>query len=143
MGFSKLKIPRICEHCSKPFEAETVTNLFSSFSCANKEGKERKKQEKVQKETEDLLLKYSNSIAQTQPREFITVLEATVMFEISSHTIHKKLKRGLTSGENIAVRLTRVKKSDLEALFVGIKTPSVEKKTQDSDQEGWKFLVCA
>jgi len=55
MGFSKLKIPRICEHCSKPFEAKTVTNTFCS-SCANKEGKERNKQEKVQKETEDLLL---------------------------------------------------------------------------------------
>ena len=83
MGFSKLKIPRICEHCSKPFEAKTVTNPFCFSSCANKEGKERNKQEKVQKETEDLLLKYSNSIAQTQPREFITVLEATVMFGIS------------------------------------------------------------
>jgi hypothetical protein len=42
MGFSKLKIPRVCEQCSKPFEAKTVTTRFCGVSCANKAGKEKK-----------------------------------------------------------------------------------------------------
>jgi hypothetical protein len=28
MGFSKLKIPKICEFCEKPFEAKTITQGF-------------------------------------------------------------------------------------------------------------------
>ena len=28
MGFSKLKIPRVCEFCENPFEAKTVTTRF-------------------------------------------------------------------------------------------------------------------
>ena len=46
MGFSKLKIPRVCEHCSKPFEAKTVTSRFCSTSCNNKALKAKKKLEK-------------------------------------------------------------------------------------------------
>ena len=34
MGFSKLKIPRICEFCENPFEAKTVTTRFCCKACA-------------------------------------------------------------------------------------------------------------
>ena len=46
MGFSKLKIPKICEQCGKPFEAKTVVARFCSPTCANKSGREKKKQAK-------------------------------------------------------------------------------------------------
>ncbi len=141
MGFSKLKIPRVCEHCSKPFEAKTVTTRFCSASCANKARKERKKLEKIQKQTEGLLLKYSNKIAETQTREFISVSEATVMFGISKDTIHRMLKRGIISGENLGVRLTRVRRSDLEALFTGIKMPAEEKKTKPIFEIGECYTI--
>lgn len=131
----------MCEQCSKPFEAKTITTRFCSSSCANKAGKERKKQEKIQKETEGLLLKYSNKIAVAQTREFISVPEATVMFGISKDTIHRMLKRGLISGENLGVRLTRVKRSDLEALFTGIKIPAEEKKTKPTFEIGECYTI--
>lgn len=95
MGFSKLKIPRVCEQCSKPFEAKTVTTRFCGAYCANKAGKDRKKLEKQQKEKENLLQKYSNKIAEVQTREFISVSEATVMYGISKDTIHRMIKRRL------------------------------------------------
>ena len=117
MGFSKLKIPRVYEQCSKPFEAKTVTTRFCGVSCANKSGKERKKLEKQQKEKENLLQKYSNKISEVQTREFITVSEATVMFGISKDTIHRMIKKGLIGGANLGIRLTRVKRADLENLF--------------------------
>ncbi len=130
MGFSKLKIPRVCEHCSKPFEAKTVITRFCSKSCANKSGKETKKQEKKQKEIESLLEKYSNKIAEVQTREFISVSEATVMFGISKDTIHRMIKKGLIGGANLGIRLTRVKRADLENLFSKIEMP-IEKKKEE------------
>ena len=57
MGFSKLKIPKVCEQCHKPFEAKTITTRFCSNSCASKNGKERKKQEKELQEKEKILEK--------------------------------------------------------------------------------------
>ncbi|MCG7280396.1 helix-turn-helix domain-containing protein [Chryseobacterium taklimakanense] len=141
MGFSKLKIPRVCEQCSKPFEAKTVTTRFCSSSCANKAGKERKRQEKIQKETEGLLQKYSNKIAETQTREFISVSEATVMFGISKDTIHRMIKRGLITGQNLGIRLTRVKRSDLEALFTAVKIPVEQKKEKPKFEVGECYTI--
>jgi hypothetical protein len=43
MGYSQLKIPKICEHCGQPFEAKTVVTRFCSSLCADKAGKARKK----------------------------------------------------------------------------------------------------
>ena len=128
MGFSKLKIPRVCEQCSKPFEAKTVTTRFCSISCANKSGKERKKKEKEQVEKETLLKKYAHKIAEVQSREFISVAEATVMFGISKDTVHRYIKRGIIKGVNVGARLTRVRRSDLEDLFSTIEIPDKSKE---------------
>lgn len=137
MGFSKLKIPRVCEHCSNPFEAKTVTTRFCSIACANKAGKERKKSEKEQKEKETLLKKYSNKIAEVQTREFISIAEAKVMYGISKDTLHRLIKRGIITSVNLGKRLTRVKRSDLDAMFTEVKVPHQREKVR----EGKEFEV--
>lgn len=128
MGFSKLKIPRVCEHCSKPFEAKTVTSRFCSVSCNNKALKARKKLEKDKVEKDTLLQKYKNKIAEVQSREFISVAEATVMFGLSRDTVHRYIKRGIITGINLGSRLTRVKRSDLEDLFSAVEMPDKSKE---------------
>lgn len=92
--------------------------------------KRPKKQEKKQKEIESLLEKYSNKIVEVQTREFISVSEATVMFGISKDTIHRMIKKGLIGGANLGIRLTRVKRADLENLFSTIEMP-IEKKKEE------------
>lgn len=142
MGFSKLKIPRVCENCSKPFEAKTVTTRFCCVSCANKAGKERKKSEKEQKEKETLLKKYSNKIAEVQTREFISVAEATVMFGISKDTLHRLIKRGMITSVNLGVRLTRIRRSDLEALFTSLELPTKkEEKSKPNFEVGNCYTI--
>lgn len=123
MGFSKLKIPRVCERCSKPFEAKTVMTRFCSLSCNNKALKEKKKLEKEKVKKDTLLQKYKNKIAEVQNREFISVAEATVMFGLSKDTVHRYIKRGIITGINLGSRLTRVKRSDLENLFSAVEIP--------------------
>lgn len=88
-----------------------------------------------------MLQKYSNKIAESQTREFISVSEATIMFGISKDTVHRMLKRGIITGENLGMRLTRVKRSDLEALFKTIKIPTEEKKVQPTFEIGECYTI--
>ncbi|MDR2040734.1 MAG: hypothetical protein LBP98_00240 [Tannerella sp.] len=55
MGNSQLRIPKICEHCGKPFEAKIVVTRFCSPYCANKSGKEKKKQAQETERKQTLL----------------------------------------------------------------------------------------
>lgn len=118
MGFSKLKIPKICPQCNNPFEAKTLTTVYCSKSCANKAGKERKKKVKEEKEKEVLLEKYRNKIIETQTRPFISVSEATVLYGVSKDTIRRLIKKNLIPAHNLGERLTRICKEHLDSLFV-------------------------
>ena len=115
MGFSKLKIPKVCEQCQKPFEAKTITTRFCSHSCADKNGKEQKKQEKELHKKEKFLEEYEIDVLQY--KDIISVKEATVLFKISKSTIHRMIKQKLIHSVNLGERLTRINKNELEKLF--------------------------
>ena len=131
MGFSKLKIPKVCEQCHKPFEAKTITTRFCSNSCASKNGKERKKQEKELQEKEKILEKYADKIAILQHREFISVSEAVVLFGISKSTIHRLIKQKLIHSVNLGERLTRINKMELKKLFSPIIIDKEDKQEKE------------
>ena len=139
MGFSKLKIPKICEQCHKPFEAKTITTRFCSNSCASKNGKERKKQEKELQEKEKILEKYADKIAILQHREFISVSEAVVLFGISKSTIHRLIKQKLIQSVNLGERLTRINKNELERLIVRKEHEQEKQSFKKNKEEGCDF----
>lgn len=123
MGFSKLKIPKVCEFCGKPFEAKTMVTRFCSTSCINKAGKERKRKEQKDEHKQTLLELSATKIAQAQTRPFISVTEATVLFGISKNTVHRLIKAGKIPAYNFGQRLTRVSRKDLEAIFTAVELP--------------------
>ena len=118
MGFSKLKIPKICSQCNNPFEAKTLTTVYCSKSCANKASKERKKKIKEENEKEVLLENYRNKIIEIQTRPFISVSEATVLYGVSKDTIRRLIKKNLIPAHNLGERLTRISKEHLDSLFM-------------------------
>ena len=126
MGFSKLKIPKVCECCGKPFEAKTVTTRFCSHSCATKSGRERKKKKL-------LLDQMKDKIAEVQARPYISVSEASVLFGISKDTIRRLIKAGRIPAVNFGKRLTRVSRIHLEMMFTAVELP--EKSEQNSKLE--------
>ncbi|MGV8136435.1 MAG: hypothetical protein AB2L20_14595 [Mangrovibacterium sp.] len=67
MGISKLKIPKICEQCGKPFEAKTVITRFCSTTCVNKSDKEKKREAKDAERKRNILEQSTNQIAQINP----------------------------------------------------------------------------
>ena len=130
MGSSKLKIPKICEQCGKPFEAKTVVTRFCSQSCANKSGKEKKRQEKDAERKQTILEQSANQIAKIQTRPYISITEATVLFDISKNTIHRLIKAGKIPALNLGQRLTRVSRLHLEAMFTAVAIPEEKPKEQ-------------
>ncbi|KAA6299882.1 MAG: hypothetical protein EZS26_003980 [Candidatus Ordinivivax streblomastigis] len=128
MGYSQLKIPRICEHCGKPFEAKTVITRFCSSTCANKAGKKQKKKAKEEERKQQILQESATIIAEIQTRPYISIAEATVLFGISKNTIHRLIKAGKIPAINLGERLTRVSRTHIESMFTAVPMPE---KTQE------------
>lgn len=126
MGFSKLKIPKLCEFCQKPFEAKTVTTRFCSKYCSEKLGKRQKQVAKEMEARKTLLEKSVSKIAELQTRPYISVSEAEMLFGISKNTIHRLIKSKKIPAINLGERLTRVSKIDIEQMFSAVEIP--EKK---------------
>jgi excisionase family DNA binding protein len=128
MGFSKLKIPKICEQCGKAFEAKTVVTRFCGSTCANKSGKEKKRQQKEAERKQTLLAESAERIAQIQTRPYISITEATILFGISKDTVRRLIKSGTIPAFNLGQRLTRVSRIHLEAMFTTVALPEESEK---------------
>ena len=129
MGFSKLKIPKICPQCGKPFEAKTVTTVYCSKHCVDTAHKAKKKQALEEERTQTLLQEKAEAIATIQTRPYITIAEAVVLFGISKNTLHRLIKAGKIPAVNLGERLTRVSRSHIEAMFTAVPVP--EEKPQE------------
>ncbi|HAY3534774.1 TPA: helix-turn-helix domain-containing protein [Elizabethkingia anophelis] len=137
MGFSKLRIPKICEFCEKPFEAKTVTTRFCSKYCSEKLSKQQKKQTMELEAKQALLNKSKNKIADLQTRPYISVSEAATLFGMSKDTVRRLIKSKTISSFNFGERLTRVSRLDMEALFTVVELPVRD----DSDECKNDFVV--
>lgn len=126
MAATKVLVPKVCEHCGKPFMAKTVTTRFCSKECNNKDIKERSKKEKEQKKIEELLEKRREVYIDIQARPFITVREASKLFNVSEDTIRRLIRRRTIPGINLGVRLTRVDRVSLEKFFNNVVVPDEE-----------------
>lgn len=128
MGFSQLKIPKICEQCGKAFEAKTVVTRFCGSACANKSGKEKKRQAKEAEQKQKLLEESASRIAEMQTRPYISITEATILFGISKDTIRRLIKSGKVPAVNFGERLTRVSRKHLEEMFTAVEMPEEPKE---------------
>ena len=128
MGISRLKIPKICEQCGKPFEAKTVVTRFCSPICVNKSGKEKKRESKDVERKQSILEQSTNQIAQIQTRPYISITDATVLFGISKDTIRRLIKAGKIPAVNLGQRLTRVSRLHIEAMFTEVVLPEEPKE---------------
>lgn len=128
MPKSQFRLPRICEHCGKPFEAKTVSTRFCSTACGNRANKERIRQELENSRKQTLLEHAAAHIAEIQTRPYITVAEATELFGISKDTIRRLIKRGKLPAVNLGQRLTRISRTHIEEMFEAVIIPEPEEK---------------
>jgi len=129
MGISKLKLPKICEHCGKAFEAKTVNTRFCSDACNNASLRKRKKQVLEEERKQQILQESTATIAEIQTRPYISIAEAVILFGISKDTIRRLIRAGKIPAVNLGERLTRISRTHIEAMFTAVATP--EEKPQE------------
>lgn len=131
MGVSKLKLPKVCEHCGKAFEARTFNTRFCSDSCNNASLRKRKKQALEDERKQQILQENTVAIASIQTRPYISIAEAVVLFGVSKDTIRRLIRAGRIPAFNMGERLTRISRSHMEEMFTAVAVPeekSVEQK---------------
>jgi excisionase family DNA binding protein len=132
MGNSKLKIPKVCEYCSKPFEAKTIITRFCSKECGHKADQARKKAGRKDAKQQELIAKIPDN------RPYISISEAVLLFGISRDTIYRLVRMGKIPAVNLGERLTRISRAHIETMFVPVevvpKKPEVQQKKMDYSQ---------
>jgi excisionase family DNA binding protein len=129
MGYSKLKIPRVCEHCGKTFDAKTVVTRFCSKECINKADNARKKAERKEVKQQELIAKIPNN------RPYISIAEAVLLFDISRDTIYRLVRMGKIPAVNLGERLTRISRAHIEAMFTPLEVVPVAPEKQPTKME--------
>ncbi len=56
------------------------------------------------------------------------------MYVISKDTLHRLIKRVIITSVNLGVRLTRLKHSDLDAMFIEVEVPHQKEKVQEEKE---------
>jgi excisionase family DNA binding protein len=124
MGYSKLKIPKICEQCGKQFEAKTVTTRFCSKRCSHKAGNNKKKAAQKEIKQQELIAKIPSN------RPFISVSEAVLLFGISRDTIYRLVRVGKIPAVNLGERLTRISRAHIETMFTSVEVAPIAPEIQ-------------
>ncbi len=106
------KIKRKCKVCGKVFVAKTLDSHYCSPKCSKVAWK-RKKDAKDKSARLEAIARQIPDI-----REYISVKEAVAMFGVERNTLYRLIKSGRIPAVNIGTRLIRIKRSDMENLFL-------------------------
>ena len=115
------EIKRKCKVCGKVFVAKTLDSHYCSPKC----GKVAWKRKKDEKDRNVRL----ETIARQVPdiREYISVKEAVAMFGVERSTLYRLIRQGRIPTINIGARLTRIKRTEMERLFLSRSESIAEK----------------
>ena len=106
------EIKRKCKACGKVFVAKTLDSHYCSPKCSKVAWK-RKKDAKDKNARLEAIARQIPDI-----REYISVKEAVAMFGVERNTLYRLIKSGRIPAVNIGTRLIRIKRSDMENLFL-------------------------
>ena len=113
------EIKRKCKVCGEVFLAKTLDSQYCSPKCSKVAWK-RKKDAKEKNEKLDRLAQHIPDI-----REYVSVKEVVAMFGVERTTLYRLIKNGTVPAINVGKRLTRIKRSALETMFLHINDSSV------------------
>jgi excisionase family DNA binding protein len=130
---TNIQVQRICQHCGKEFTAKTTVTQYCSEICGKKAYKVRKKAEKIaasNKETRQIIIK---PIEELKVKEFLTVPEVARLLNCSTRSIYYHIRSGNINAGNLAQRLTRIRRTDLNKLFEKQQSTEAEPKVEQEN----------
>lgn len=114
---SNIRVQRICQLCGNEFIARTTYTRYCSDTCAKKAHKDRNRENKIKRSNEDTLKSKAKPILDIQARQILTVKEAAILLKVSPRSLYKSIEKGIIPASNLAQRLTRIKRADIDHLF--------------------------
>jgi|ERR1019366_3174039 excisionase family DNA binding protein len=125
---SNITVQRICEYCSKEFTARTTTTLYCSKKCNSAAYKAKIRTAKVEASNKQTQLIKTKPIEELKAKEFLTVRDVATLLNISIRSVYYYIESGNIKAVNLAQRITRVKRSEIDKLFEQPVTPQPETK---------------
>ena len=115
---SNIRIQRICQFCNNEFTAKTTVTKYCSDNCAKRAYKVRKKQESIKASNKETKRIVTMPIEKLKAKEFLTVKEVSKLLNCSVRTVYYYIENGNIEAVNLGQRLTRVKRSEIDKLFI-------------------------
>lgn len=114
---SNIRIPRICNLCKQEFIAKTTVTQYCSDKCAKKAYKIRKRNLSISNSLEETIELKTYPIREAQTKEFLTPKEASLLLSCSVKTVYRLIENGTLKATNLAERMTRIKRENLDNLI--------------------------
>jgi len=129
---SNIQVQRICQHCSNEFTARTTVTKYCSNKCAKAAYKARKRKEKIEQSNKETNQRKFAPVEELKAKEFLTVREVAQLLNCSVRSVYYYIDNGIISAVNLGQRLTRVKRSEIDKLFITNK--AIENKEPEPTQ---------
>ena len=114
---SNIRVQRVCQYCQEAFIARTTVTKYCGERCAKRAYKQRKKAEKIQRSNKQTLKTTLEPIEQLKAKEILTVPEVARLLQCSKRTIYRLVNNQTIQATNLAVRMIRVKRSEVDKLL--------------------------
>jgi len=114
---SNIKVNRICEYCNREFIAQTTKTRYCSHKCNSAHYKAKVKAKKMEQSIAETMRIRNKSVQDIQAKEFLTVKDVSILLGCSLRTAYRLIDNGKLKAANLAERMTRIKKSDLNKLL--------------------------
>jgi len=119
---TNIRVQRICQHCSTEFTARTTVTRYCSDQCSKRAYKARKRKEKIQESNTQTHRIKSQPIEELKAKEFLSVRDVATLLGCSMRTAYRLIDNGTLKAVNLAKRMTRVKRSELDKVMEQNKT---------------------
>ncbi len=114
---AKLKIQKVCENCSKVFDAQRTTTRYCSHKCNSVHYKLKARDSKINKANADTIKVVNKPIEDIKTKEFLSVSQTAKLIGCSRQAIYKMINSGRLKASIIMVKKTIIKRSDIELML--------------------------
>ena len=115
---SKIQLQRVCQHCGKDFTARTTSTRYCSHKCNGAAYKAKQMDYKVEESNKETQRIKTQPIEVLKAKEFLKVRDVATLLNCSVRSVYYQIENGNIKALNLGQKLTRVKRSDLDNLFV-------------------------
>ena len=114
---SNIQIQRVCEFCGNEYTARTTVTKLCSAKCRKASYKARQRAEKIERSNTETKRIQNKPLEELKEKEFLSVREVATLLGCSIRSAYRLINSGTLKGVNLAERMTRVKRSEINILL--------------------------